>query len=118
MNTEAEFGPWIENVSDAPCPIPDVKAGDYEGKWGDGSVDVYVALRAGELVYWNEVTHYRLRKPTVDWKAIAINALSECEEYFDNRADADCDQDGYIPNKEMRLLGTVREALQNLEASK
>lgn len=38
-------------------------------------------------------------------------ALDECEDYFDNRADADCDQDGFIPNKEMQLLTTVRAAL-------
>ena len=39
-------------------------------------------------------------------------ALDECEDYFDNRADADCDQDGFIPNKEMQLLTTVRAALK------
>lgn len=38
-------------------------------------------------------------------------ALAECEDYFDNRADADCDQDGFIPNEEMKLLQGVREAL-------
>lgn len=38
-------------------------------------------------------------------------ALEQCEEYFDNRADADCDQDGFIPNTEMKLLCEVREAL-------
>jgi len=39
-------------------------------------------------------------------------ALDECEDYFDNRADADCDQDGFIPNKEMELLHVVRTALK------
>lgn len=39
-------------------------------------------------------------------------ALHECEEYFDNRADADCDQDGYIPNDEMKMLTVVRAALE------
>ena len=38
-------------------------------------------------------------------------ALDECEDYFDNRADADCDQDGFIQNEEMKLLQVVREAL-------
>lgn len=38
-------------------------------------------------------------------------ALDECEDYFDNRADADCDQDGFIPNNEMQRLTTVRDAL-------
>lgn len=39
-------------------------------------------------------------------------ALVECEEYFDNRADADCDLDGFIPNKEMQILSVVKEALE------
>lgn len=37
--------------------------------------------------------------------------LCELDEYLDKRADADCDQDGYIPNEEMRLLSQVREIL-------
>jgi hypothetical protein len=45
----------------------------------------------------------------------AVEVLEQCEAYFDNRADADCDQDGFIPNKEMRLLSVVRTALQALE---
>jgi len=45
-----------------------------------------------------------------------LEALAECEEYFDNRADADWDaEDGFIPNKEMRLLSLVREALAKAE---
>lgn len=45
-----------------------------------------------------------------------IDALRECEDYFDDRADADCDQDGYIPNEEMKLLQVVREALRKAGA--
>jgi len=44
-----------------------------------------------------------------------IGALQECEEYFDKRADADHDQDGFIPNEEMRLLTRVKEALDKAE---
>lgn len=44
------------------------------------------------------------------------DASFECEEYFDNRADADCDQDGFIPNEEMKLLQVVREALKKAGA--
>lgn len=47
----------------------------------------------------------------------ALSALCECEEYFDNKADADCDQDGFIPNKEMRILSEVREAIRAIEAA-
>lgn len=40
-----------------------------------------------------------------------LTALDEAEEYFYNRADADCDQDGFIPNKEMQMLSVVRAAI-------
>ena len=45
-----------------------------------------------------------------------IELLIECEEYFDNKADADCDETGFIPNKEMRLLTMVREAMRKMES--
>ncbi len=42
-----------------------------------------------------------------------VEALEECAEYFDNKADADHDYEtGYIPNTEMRLLVTCNEALK------
>lgn len=44
-----------------------------------------------------------------------IEALQAAREYFDNRADADCDQDGYIPNKEMILLSLINEALSKAD---
>lgn len=37
--------------------------------------------------------------------------LSDLDDYFDGRADADCDQDGFIPNEEMKLLSRIRELL-------
>ena len=52
------------------------------------------------------------RVPTLEAEVLRLReALEECEEYFDNRADADCDQDGFIPNDEMKRLTTVRTAL-------
>lgn len=45
----------------------------------------------------------------------AMEALDEAEGYFDNRADADHDQDGYVPNEEMVLLGEVRAVLSKLK---
>jgi hypothetical protein len=41
-----------------------------------------------------------------------IDALQECEEYFDNHADADHNGERYIPNNAMKMLTTVREALE------
>jgi hypothetical protein len=38
-------------------------------------------------------------------------ALEELKDYLNDRADCDSDQDGYIPNKEMKLLAEVRAAL-------
>lgn len=52
----------------------------------------------------------------MDDNADLIELLIECEEYFDNKADADCDETGFIPNKEMHLLTMVREALRKVEA--
>lgn len=37
--------------------------------------------------------------------------LDECESYFERFADADCDQDGFVPNEEMTRLNSVRSAL-------
>lgn len=37
--------------------------------------------------------------------------LGECQDYFEERADADCDQDGFIPNEEMRMLHSIDEVL-------
>lgn len=45
-----------------------------------------------------------------------LEALAECEDFFDQRADADCDQDGFVPNDEMRMLATVRAAIAKAEA--
>lgn len=39
------------------------------------------------------------------------STLGECREYFDGRADADFDQDGLIPNAEMKLLCEIDEVL-------
>ena len=45
--------------------------------------------------------------------------LIDLEEYFDDRADADCDYErGFIPNEEMRLLTRIQEAQKQLNADK
>jgi regulator of replication initiation timing len=40
--------------------------------------------------------------------AEAMYALIECEEYFDNRADADHDGIGFVANEEMKLQVMIR----------
>lgn len=37
--------------------------------------------------------------------------IDQIEEYLEARMDADCDQDGFIPNEEMKLLIELRAAL-------
>jgi len=37
--------------------------------------------------------------------------LKECEDYFDNKADADFENDTYVPNAEMALLSRIRNNL-------
>lgn len=46
------------------------------------------------------------------------NVLTEAEEYFDNIADAEYDQDGLAPNREMRLLVEVRNALGKIRQAR
>ena len=41
-----------------------------------------------------------------------IEVLQACEEYFDNRADADHNGVNFVANEEMRLLIDVRAALK------
>lgn len=75
---------------------------------------------------WGFMNHIHVSKPEFADKhanvrlksqvATLREALDECEAYFDNRADADCDQDGYIPNEEMKLLTLVRNALRKAGA--
>ena len=48
-----------------------------------------------------------------------IDALRECEEYFDSRADAEyfTDSAAPVPNEEMKLLTLVRDALLRRSAA-
>jgi hypothetical protein len=50
--------------------------------------------------------------------AIISEALGNCEMYFDDRSDADCDQHGFIPNEEMTRLSEVERALAAIQALK
>ncbi|WP_421580867.1 hypothetical protein [Shinella sp. M31] len=51
-------------------------------------------------------------------KELILDVLEGCRDYFDNRSDADCDQDGFVPNKEMILLSNVQSALEHLSMTK
>jgi hypothetical protein len=42
-----------------------------------------------------------------------LEALKECEEYFDNKADADY-AEWHIANEEMKLLIVIRNAIQKV----
>ena len=59
-----------------------------------------------------------LREPAGPTPAVAASAerlrlfdelLDDVDEYFDNRADADHDGEGYVGNEEMRLLSRLRD---------
>ena len=41
--------------------------------------------------------------------------LAEIREYFDNRADADHDGEGYVPNEAMKILSTIDSLTQKLK---
>jgi len=59
-----------------------------------------------------------------NWKANArlisaapdmLDALEQCAEYFDKFADADHDQDGFVPNEAMQMLTLVMNAIAKAE---
>jgi hypothetical protein len=71
-------------------------------------------------VLWTAHTHLHGRRTDAEVMKIArlaaaapdlLEALRQCEEYFDARADADLDQDGYVPNEEMQMLVEIRAAI-------
>ena len=40
-----------------------------------------------------------------------LAALDDCLEYFEQRQDADYDQDGHVPNDEMKMAVMIRQAI-------
>lgn len=52
--------------------------------------------------------------PMVDFYEKIEETLEECDEYFDNKSDADCDEGVFIPNKEMELLVRIRNHIYQL----
>jgi hypothetical protein len=44
-----------------------------------------------------------------------LDALEQCAEYFDKFADADHDQDGFVPNEAMQMLTLVMNAIAKVE---
>ena len=73
MTDNTEWGPWIEWTG-GDCPIPDLNIGEFDvrlrgvafrGKWKAADLNWDIDDECGDI------THYRLRKPRVDWKAIA-----------------------------------------------
>lgn len=95
----------------AHSPLPWSLSKSDDGIWHIRSGDDYV----GSCMYADDMRHIVTAVNAYDKQRALIEtltaALDECEDYFDNRADADCDQDGYVPNDEMRRLTTVRDAL-------
>ena len=83
-------------------PILSDKLALWDAMSGSGNFRVYHANATAEL--------RRMFRLIDDMR----EALIECEEYFDNRADADCEGDPleFVPNKEMRLLNAVQAALK------
>jgi hypothetical protein len=44
-----------------------------------------------------------------------LEALKECQSYFDNIADADHNGENFVPNKEMQLLTMIKGTIKNAE---
>ena len=109
-----------------PCPFCGGPAEIQQ--YGDNRKSTIVActecacvLENGEAFRHGTIWNTRAHDPALAAKDAEINrlreALDQCEDYFDNRADAEyfTDSPTPVPNEEMTLLAVVRAAL---EASK
>lgn len=62
---------------------------------------------------WSQFTQANTAKEIKMASALdeMTDVLEECEAYFDNKADADHDESGFVPNREMVLLSAVKAAI-------
>lgn len=79
--TDDNWGPWFE-WQGGECPIPNVLSTNWKLRQRNGEEhgpNCWSPLACG----WentgrpNDITHYRLRKPVVDWEALAREAVKE-----------------------------------------
>jgi hypothetical protein len=85
-----------------------------ENVWPENEGKRWPAEENAKFIAASRTLGPAMAKALIEAEDVLINA----EEYFDNIADADIDQDGYVPNKEMRLLIEVREALSTIQKLK
>ena len=55
---------------------------------------------------------YKDLEKLVDLHDKMLVVLNDCLEYFEQRQDADCDQDGYTPNEEMQMVFKIEQAMK------
>ncbi|PDT47297.1 hypothetical protein CO661_14035 [Sinorhizobium fredii] len=92
--------------------------------WAAKSLDLYMCdgtVRADQFGLLGDIRKLLMgfnANARSDWRNAVIEALEECEEYFDNRADAEyfTDDPSPVPNEEMRLLTVVLDALKKARA--
>lgn len=83
----------------------------------------YSRFRGGSMDFWDHLSIVRKRRCDMVVKEfsdaastlpVVVEALRECEEYFDQRADAEyfTESPGPVGNEEMTMLGVVRNALE------
>jgi hypothetical protein len=102
-------GPWVANVVDcALALIPDANGNLY---W-----EICPETFQYHALYlcvsgWMSEANARLLAAAPQ----LLETLHEAEEYFDDRADADHDGERHLPNKEMRLLSLIRDAIAKAE---
>ena len=55
---------------------------------------------------------YKDLEKLVDLHDEMLVVFNDCLEYFEQRQDADCVQDGYTPNEEMQMVAKIEEVLK------
>lgn len=112
--TDDHWGPWQEHTPGQPCPIPDAKAGEYMLRTTDGLWNAPSFTNAVDF-NWKRVSSYRLRKPAVDWEALAREAVkfldrSMIELHMIRMKDCDAVYDTLIRTESDHFLERARKA--------
>lgn len=80
---------WIPHTAGKPCPIPDVKAGEFTVKFKTGSPFIPVI---DAVNFWKPViTHYRYLLPETSAKSVTLNLVQSkiCAEIVEIMAEYD-----------------------------
>lgn len=112
-HTPAPWNTWTSNAPYAPVVIYKGDIPPKLGKYGNPIFEAgsYIASVSSSHMHFDENENI-IKEDNAHLIVVAPEMYCKiCDliDYFDQRQDADCDQDGYIPNEEMRIYQELIE---------